>query len=70
MRNSVSFKELDKLYYSLFELVYSLKQTELLRSASILIPYSTQFQLPQALQDVVALRQLKLGDHTLCLLSV
>ena len=70
MRNSVSFKELDKLYYSLFELVYSLKQTELLRSASILIPYSTQFQLPEALQDVVALRQLKLGEHTLCLLSV
>lgn len=70
MRNSVSFKELDKLYYSLFELVYSLKQTELLRSASILIPYSTQFQLPEALQNVVALRQLKLGEHTLCLLSV
>ena len=70
MRNSVSFKELDQLYYSLFELVYSFKQTDLLRSASILIPYSTQFQLPKALQEIASLRQLNLGDHTVCLLSV
>ena len=70
MKNYGNFKELDKLYYSLFELVYSLKQTGLLRSASILIPYSTQFQLPEALQDVSSLRKLKLGDHLLCLLSV
>lgn len=55
MKNYGNFKDLDKLYYSLFELVYSLKQTGLLRSASILIPYSTQFQLPEALQDVSSL---------------
>ena len=70
MKQYKDFRKLDQLYHSLFELVYSLKKTELLRSASILIPHTTQFQLPEVLQEVAALRPLKLGDHTLCLLSV
>lgn len=70
MRKAGDFKQLDNLYRSLFELIFGLKKTNILRKSCILIPYSTQFRLPEELTEIASLRQLKLGDHTLIMMSV
>lgn len=61
---------MDKLYQNLFSLIFNLKKMQVLKSAVVLIPFSMQFHLPQQLNNLVCLRQLKLGDHSLCMLSV
>ena len=41
-----------------------------LKKGCILIPYSTQFRLPEQFTEIASLRQLKLGDHTLIMMSI
>lgn len=70
MPRAGDFKVLDNLYRSLFELLFGLKKTKVLKNACILIPYSTQFRLPEEFTEIATLRQLKLGDHTLIMMSI
>ena len=70
MAKAGDFKELDKLYASLFQFLYDLKRMDYLKKGCILIPYSTQFRLPEQFTEIASLRQLKLGDHTLIMMSI
>ena len=63
-------KENKHTYFSLFELLYSFQQTELLRTASVLLPTSEQYFLPEVISKTSTLRNIRSADRSFCMLSM